>query len=77
MLYKKKKSSMGALKRSQLIFYCSIVTLPFLWWAFTFSYHNLRTILYWFQAFDATTGEYYFVGLNTLKQVGNDFLHAA
>ena len=67
---------MSALKRSQLIFYCAIITLPFLWWAFGFCYYNLRTILYWFQEFDAQTGEYYFVGLKTLKQVGNDFLHA-
>ena len=77
MLNKKVKGGIASLKRAQLIFYCSIIAFPFLWWAFGFIYYNLRTILFWFQDFDADTGGYYFVGFKTLERVGADFLHAS
>lgn len=76
MFKNKNKRGLSALKRTQLIFYCAIVTLPFLWWLFSFCYTNMRTILYWFQDYNAETNEYYFVGLEMFKKVGADFLHA-
>ena len=71
-----KNKTLSSLKRKQFLFYIAIVAFPVVWSLFGFVWNNGRTVLYWFQGYDATSGAYYFNGIQNFIQVGKDIVHA-
>ena len=68
-----KRASMKTVKRNKLIFYCSMVALPFLQFIVFYVFVNLRSFSLGFQEWSFEQGRYTFVGFENFKQIFRDF----
>lgn len=68
-----KRASMQTVKRNKLIFYCSMVALPFLQFVIFYLFVNLRSFTLGFQEWSFEQGKYTFVGVENFKQIFRDF----
>lgn len=67
-----KKGSMQSVKRNKLIFYCTMVALPFLQFLVFYIFVNLRSFALGFQEYSFEHGKYMFVGLENFQQIFRD-----
>ena len=67
-----KKASMQSAKRNKLIFYCTMVALPFIQFLIFYMLVNLRSFALGFQEYSFEYGEYIFIGFDNFEQIFRD-----
>ncbi len=68
-----KKSSMQSVKRNKLIFYCTMVALPFIQFLVFYVFVNFRSFALGFQEYSFETGKYVFIGFENFERIFRDF----